>query len=43
MANSSTGRNLRPITLSLGTWGWVVATLVLLALIVVMAQARVFG
>jgi hypothetical protein len=43
MANSSTGRNLRPITLSFATWGWVVATLVLLALVVVMAQARVFG
>jgi hypothetical protein len=38
MANSSTGRNLRPITLTLATWGWVVVTLLLLALIVVMAR-----
>jgi hypothetical protein len=30
MANRSTGRNLRPITLGLGAWGYVVATLVAL-------------
>lgn len=43
MANSSTGRNLRPITLTLGTWGWVVVTLLLLGLVVLLAQARVAG
>ena len=43
MANSSTGRNLRPITLTLATWGWVVATLLILGLVVLMAQARLFS
>jgi hypothetical protein len=43
MANHSTGRDLRIITLGLGTWGWVVVTLLLLGLVVVMAQARLFS
>ena len=43
MAHRSVGRDLRLITLTLGTWGWVVVTLMLLALVVLMAQARLFG
>jgi hypothetical protein len=43
MAHRSAGRNLRLITLGPVTWGWVVVTLMLLALVVLMAQARVFG
>jgi hypothetical protein len=43
MANRSAGRNLQPITLTLGTWGWVVVTLLLLTLVGVMTLARVFG
>jgi hypothetical protein len=43
MANRSTARNPRLITLNAGTWGWVVVTLLLLALVVLLAQARIFG
>jgi hypothetical protein len=40
--NRSTGRNLRPITLTLGTWAWVVVTLVVIAVLVWMMQVRLF-
>ena len=43
MANRSAGRNLQPITLTLGTWGWVVGMLLFLGMLVWMAQARLFG
>ena len=43
MPNRSAGRNLRPITLTFGAWGSIVATLVFLALIVWLAQLRIFG
>ena len=33
MAKPATGRNLRPITLSLATWGYVVVILVALSLL----------
>jgi hypothetical protein len=37
MANRSTGRELRLITLGLGTWAWVVSTLVVLVLLLWLA------
>jgi hypothetical protein len=43
MVNRSAGRNLRIITLGPATWGWIVVTLMLLALVVLMAQMRAFG
>jgi hypothetical protein len=44
MANRSTGRKLRLITLSLGTWAWVVSTLVVLVLLLWLAAgAQLFG
>jgi hypothetical protein len=32
--NRSTGRNLRPITLTIGAWGWIALTLAILAVLV---------
>lgn len=43
MANRSAGRNLPLITLTPATWGWITVTLLLLALVVLMAQMQAFG
>lgn len=40
MAKFSNRRNLRPITLNIGTWAWVVVTLVILMVLVWIMQLR---
>ena len=44
MANRAIGRDLRLITLNLGTWAWVVVTLLVIALLLGLAAGdRLFA